>query len=255
MCRDQDHSCALRSEERLRDSSEEIRSAAAWARRLLERNPKAQIGVIVVPDLTRSRPSGRSRFLRQVLGRGGVSSFSGPLLGGVSVGPRRAADAGIRTGLIAVAARGNAVAIAISRGRGKGMGQARATGRQSCGRTASGNYLCRACARRQGAVPNCSACCAGVRKAASDASRKSNCRASGAAASRICSKLLAGRATALQRACEFQTIEAWRELLSGLASLDLTAPPMNLRAGRSTGCVSRRRILVFKWRTKARRCK
>ena len=37
------------------DSTQEIRGAAAWARRLLELDPAAQIGVVVVPDLMRER--------------------------------------------------------------------------------------------------------------------------------------------------------------------------------------------------------
>src|SRR5271170_760255 len=49
-----DHSAAV-ERRKLRDSSEEIRNAAAWARHLLESDPTAQIGVIVVPDLTGSR--------------------------------------------------------------------------------------------------------------------------------------------------------------------------------------------------------
>ncbi|HEX5226514.1 MAG TPA: PD-(D/E)XK nuclease family protein [Bryobacteraceae bacterium] len=40
---------------KLRDAKEEIRAAAVWSRRLLERNPGTRIGIIVAPDLTRSR--------------------------------------------------------------------------------------------------------------------------------------------------------------------------------------------------------
>src|ERR1700678_99359 len=40
---------------KLRDSSTEIRGAAAWARVLLESDPTTKIGIIVAPDLTRPR--------------------------------------------------------------------------------------------------------------------------------------------------------------------------------------------------------
>jgi ATP-dependent helicase/nuclease subunit B len=50
---------------KLRDASEEIRSAARWARHWLEREPEAQIGIIV-PDLTRLRPK-VERIFREVL--------------------------------------------------------------------------------------------------------------------------------------------------------------------------------------------
>jgi len=63
---------------RARDSSEEIRNAAAWARRVLESDPKAQIGVIVVPDLTRSR-SAVGRIFRQALDRAFHLSVGPPL--------------------------------------------------------------------------------------------------------------------------------------------------------------------------------
>ncbi len=57
----------------LLDSSAEIRSAAAWARTLLEADPTAQIGIVVAPDLTRLRPK-VERILREVLVPGGESS-------------------------------------------------------------------------------------------------------------------------------------------------------------------------------------
>ncbi len=49
----------------LRDSTEETRAAAAWARRLLEQDPSAQIGVIV-PNLTSSRGK-MDRIFRETL--------------------------------------------------------------------------------------------------------------------------------------------------------------------------------------------
>jgi ATP-dependent helicase/nuclease subunit B len=52
----------------LRDSAEETRAAAAWARRLLERSPSAQIGVIV-PNLTGTRAK-VERIFRETLDPG-----------------------------------------------------------------------------------------------------------------------------------------------------------------------------------------
>lgn len=49
--------CRPPERRRLPDSSAEIRSAAAWARGLLENDPETQIGIIVAPDLTRLRPA------------------------------------------------------------------------------------------------------------------------------------------------------------------------------------------------------
>src|SRR5579862_2662073 len=54
---------------RMRDSSHEMRSAAAWAGRLLEQDPETTIGIIVAPDLARSR-SKVERILSDVLGTG-----------------------------------------------------------------------------------------------------------------------------------------------------------------------------------------
>jgi len=64
---------------KMRDPSNEIRMAAAWARHLLESEPAAQIGVIVVPDLARLR-STVERIFRSALGRGFHLS-AGPSLG------------------------------------------------------------------------------------------------------------------------------------------------------------------------------
>ena len=55
---------------RLRDSAREIRSAAAWARRLLESDPATHIGIVVTPDLTRSRTQ-VERILGEILNPSG----------------------------------------------------------------------------------------------------------------------------------------------------------------------------------------
>jgi probable DNA repair protein len=54
---------------KVRDSAEEIRAAAGWARKILERDPAAQIGVIV-PELTSLR-SKVERVFRETLDPGG----------------------------------------------------------------------------------------------------------------------------------------------------------------------------------------
>jgi ATP-dependent helicase/nuclease subunit B len=51
---------------KLRDSTAEMRGAAVWARSLLEADPETQIGIIVAPDLTRSRAM-VERILSEVL--------------------------------------------------------------------------------------------------------------------------------------------------------------------------------------------
>src|ERR1700733_7673407 len=58
---------------KLRDSSAEIRASAAWARSLLETDPRTQIGIIVAPDVTRLRPK-VERVLGEVFDPGGQSS-------------------------------------------------------------------------------------------------------------------------------------------------------------------------------------
>jgi ATP-dependent helicase/nuclease subunit B len=51
---------------KLPDSSNEMRAAAQWARGLLEKDPTTQIGIVVVPDVTRAR-SKIERTLGEVL--------------------------------------------------------------------------------------------------------------------------------------------------------------------------------------------
>ena len=55
---------------RLRDSSDELRQAARWARRLLEQEPGTRIGIIV-PDLNRRRPR-VERIFREILDPAGI---------------------------------------------------------------------------------------------------------------------------------------------------------------------------------------
>ena len=93
---------------KLRDSSEEIRSAAAWARRLLEigsRNTNRHY-CCAGSDALRGRKW--NGFFGEVLGARGISPFRRAAARGISSSARRSAHAGIRTGQVALAARGNA---------------------------------------------------------------------------------------------------------------------------------------------------
>ena len=83
---------------KLRDSSEEIRSAAAWARRLLEADPETQIGIIVAPDLTRLRAK-VDRIFGEVLEPGAGSSDRERAFH-LSVGPALADYPAVRSALL-----------------------------------------------------------------------------------------------------------------------------------------------------------
>ena len=85
---------------KLRDSSEEIRSAAAWARRLLEADPTTKIGIIVAPDLTRPRAK-VERLFGEALDPGGASSEHGRAFH-LSVGPSLAEYPIVRAALLMV---------------------------------------------------------------------------------------------------------------------------------------------------------
>jgi ATP-dependent helicase/nuclease subunit B len=197
---------------RLRDSSEEIRNAAAWARRLLESDSMTQIGVIVVPDLTRSR-STLERIFRQTLDSAAHVSV-GPALGDYPV---------IRAALLLLEfAQG---ALPLSRAgmllRSPFLGGAAAEWSQRA--------LLDAKLRRKSlwdiSIPI-------LRDAAE------SCPQLQRVLRRVEKKLptldIAGLLEAFGwpgdrslSSDEFQTVEAWRDLLSSLASLDVIAPAMN----------------------------
>lgn len=77
---DQDRAAAAIERRRLRDSPDEIGSAAAWARRLLEQDPETTIGIIVAPDLSRPRAK-MERILSDILGAEAYHLSVGPGLG------------------------------------------------------------------------------------------------------------------------------------------------------------------------------
>jgi ATP-dependent helicase/nuclease subunit B len=208
----------------LRDSSDEIRSAAAWARHLLESDPTTQIGIIVMPDLTRLR-SAVGRIFRQALDRAVH----------LSVGPPLADYPLVRAALLMLEfAQG---AVPLSRVgmllRSPFLGGAEAEWslralldaklrRQSLWdmsvptlRDAAGScpQLQRVLRRVEDNLPNLN-----QEQAPSEWTRD-----------------IAGLLDAFgwpgdrtPSSAEFQTIDAWRGLLSNLASLDLTAPLFSL---------------------------
>jgi len=206
-----DHSAAV-ERRRMRDSSEEIRNAAAWARRLLESDPKTQIGVIV-PDLTRSRNS-LERIFRQALGEA-VHLSVGPPLGDYPV---------VRAALLMLEfALG---ALPLSRVgmllRSPFLAGAEAEWNQRA--------LLDAKLRRKSLwdinIPM-------LREAAGSCPQLQ--RLLWCVEKKLPTRDIAGLLVAFGwpgdrslSSGEFQTIEAWRGLLSDLASLDLTTPPMSL---------------------------
>ncbi len=203
----------------------EIRSAAAWARRLLESDPTTQIGIIVAPDLTRLRPK-IDRIFRRSSGSS-VSSFGGTVARGLSSGSRRSADAGIRTRANCPCRARECSCDRLSWAARKKNGASAHSWTRSYARTVCGICRCPGCAKRRAVAPNCSACC-GASKSSFESTRKRSRRVTGAVALRICWKLSAGRATALPAAANFRLSKPGAACCPSLASLDLTAPPMNL---------------------------
>ena len=207
-------------------------SAAAWARQLAgaqsentnrhdRRGPRLTRRALerIFRERTRSRATLDQRAFHLSVG---------PPLAEYPVGARRLLMLEFATGKLAVAACRDATAIAVSRRRGKGMGDARASSTPSFARTASWDLSPSSLREEAGVVPQLQRVLRRVEKKASDFSRRNSDRANGA---RAFAELLdafgwPGDRTPSSR--EFQTIEAWRGLLSSLASLDLTAPPMNL---------------------------
>jgi len=209
---------------KLRDSLDEIRGAAAWARRLLESNSKAQIGVIVVPDLTRSR-NAVERIFRQTLDRAAH----------LSVGPPLKDHPLVRAALLMLEfAQG---VLPLSRVgmllRSPFLGGAEAEGTERA--------LLDAKLRRKSLwnvsismLRDASASCPRLQRVLRRVEKGLQSlplEQASSAWSRDIPSLLDAFGWPGDRALsstEFQTIEAWRELLSGLASLDFTTSPMNL---------------------------
>jgi ATP-dependent helicase/nuclease subunit B len=218
---------------KLRDSTGEIRAAAAWARRLLEQEPKTQIGMVVVPDLTTIR-SKIERIFRATFEPGSDSSerehafhlsvgpplADYPIVGAAllmldfAVGSMALPRAGmlLRSPFLAGAeVERSKRALLDAKLRKRSVWDVGVTGlRDAAGSCPELQHLLRRVEKRVQSWPK--------EQRPSEWSRA------------IVDLLEAfgwpGERTPSSR--EYQTIEAWYELLSNLAALDLTTPSMNL---------------------------
>jgi ATP-dependent helicase/nuclease subunit B len=209
---------------KLRDSSGEIRSAAAWARKLLESDPKTQIGVIVVPDLTRSRTT-VDRIFRQTLDRAAHLS-AGPPLGDYPA---------VRAALLMLDFAQGALPLSragmLLRSPFLGGAEAEWSGRAQLDAKLRRHSLWDIdIAALRDAAGNCPQLQRVLRRVEKRLGNLPREQAPNAWSSEVAGLLDAfgwpGDRTL--SSVEFQTVEAWRGLLAALASLDLTAAPMNL---------------------------
>ncbi len=216
--------CSVPARRSLRDSSEEIRAAAAWARRLLESDPETLIGIIVAPDLTRLRPK--------------VDRTFGEVLEGafhLSVGPALAEYPLVRAALLMVEfalgkltlpRAGMLLRSPFAGGSEKEWGK-RAQLDAKLRKNGVWDLSLSRLREEAGSCPELQRVLRRVEKRIRE--RPEEQQASDW--SRRIEELLEAFGWPGNRAPssrEFQTIEAWRDLLFGLASLDRTAPPMNL---------------------------
>jgi len=218
---------------RVRDAYEEIRSAAAWSRRLLESNPKAQIGIIVVSDLTRSRGA-VERIFRQAL-EPGADAVDRERPFHLSVGPPLGDYPVVRAALLMLEfALG---ALPLSRAgmllRSPFLGGAEAEWNQRA--------LLDAKLRRRSvwdvSIPKlreAADSCPQLQRVLARVEKRLPALRKERAAGEW-SHDIAGLLDAFgwpgdrpPSSTEFQTIDAWRDLLSRVASLDLTTDPLNL---------------------------
>jgi ATP-dependent helicase/nuclease subunit B len=217
---------------KLCDSSEEIRSAAAWARRLLETDPATQIGIIVAPDLTRARPK-VERILLDVLHPGGQSAHERAFH--LSVGPSLAESPVVRSALLLLEfaqgslplpRAGMLLRSPFLGGSEKEWGK-RAQLDARLRKNGAWTVTVQSLRDDAGHCPELQRVLRRVEKLLRklpQEQRPSEWRQS-------IDDLLEAFGWPGDRtpnSLEFQTIEAWRDLLSSLASLDLTAAPMNI---------------------------
>ncbi|MBV9771285.1 MAG: PD-(D/E)XK nuclease family protein, partial [Bryobacterales bacterium] len=232
-----DYSAAL-ERRKLRDSSEEIRSAAKWARRLLEREPATQIGIIVAPDLTRLRPK-VERIFSEIFNTDGESGLRGRAFH-LSVGPSLAEYPIVRSALLIIqAASGEAASGRLLLPRAGMLLRSPfiAGSEREWSKRAQLDAKLRNHGRWEvtlsdlhdsaGSCPEFRRVLREVDKQLQNLPREQRM----SEWSRSIRDLLAASGWPGERiltSSEFQTVEALRVLLSSLASLDLTAPPMNL---------------------------
>jgi len=218
---------------KLRDSSEEIRASAAWARSLLETDPTTQIGIIVAPDVTRLRPK-VERLLGEVFDPGGESSERGRAFH-LSIGPPLAeypiVGAALlilefASGKLTLPRAGMLLRAPFLAGAEKEWGR-RAQLDARLRRNSVWEVSLSRLLEEAGSCPELQRVLRRVEKEL----RKLPEEQQPSEWARSIADLLdafgwPGGRTPSSR--EFQTIEAWRGLLSSFASLDLTAPPLNL---------------------------
>ncbi|MGA2877367.1 MAG: PD-(D/E)XK nuclease family protein [Bryobacteraceae bacterium] len=217
----------------LRDSSEEIRAAASWARGLLQADPKTQIGIIVAPDLTRLR-SKVERTLGEIIEPGGRSDEH-PRTFHVSIGPALAEYPTVRTALLMIEfAAGNLplprVGMLLRSPFAGGSEREWSKRAQLDAKLRKNSVWDLSIARLLDEAASCPELQRVLRRVEKHLRKLPEEQLPSEWSRGITDLLEAfgwpGDRTPSSR--EFQTMEAWRSLVSSLASLDLTAPPMNL---------------------------
>ena len=227
----QSYSAAI-DRRKLSDSSEEIRSAAAWARRLLVADPTTRIGIIVAPDLTRSR-SRVARILGEALQPGGGSEPArafhlsvGPSLGEYPMVLAALLMLEFTLGKLPLPRLGMLLRSPFLGGAEKEWGK-RA---QLDVKLRKNGVWDVSPSRLLDEAGSCPELQRALRRLQKQMRKMPEEQLPGEWSQGIAELLQAfgwpGDRT--PSSSEFQTIEAWRGLLSNFASLDLTAPPMNL---------------------------
>jgi len=214
-----------RERRKLADSSAEIRSAAAWARGLLEKDPETQVGIIVAPDLTRLRPN-LDRILGKILGEGVFHLSVGPLLAEYPLVRSALLMLEFAAGALPLPRAGMLLRSPFLGGSEKEWGK-RA---QLDARLRKNGIWELSLSRLLEEASSCPELQRVLRKC-NKRLRKIADEQPPSGWSACIEDLLEALGWPGDRApssVEFQTIEAWRGLLSSLESLDLTAPWMNL---------------------------
>jgi ATP-dependent helicase/nuclease subunit B len=218
---------------KLRDSAEEIRSAAAWARSLLEADPTTQIGIIVAPDLTRLRPK-VERLFGDALEPGAERSdrerafhlSAGPSLAEYPVIRAALLMVELASGKLPLPRAGMLLRSPFPGGSEKEWGK-RALLDAKLRKNGLWDVSLSRLLEEAGSCPELQRVLRRVQKQL----RKLPEEQLSSAWSQSIADLLDAFGWPGDRAPgsrEFQTIGAWHKLLSSLASLDFTAAPMNL---------------------------
>jgi len=217
-----DHSPAPQRR-KLRDSSGEIRGAAAWARSLIEADPTTKIGIIVAPDLTRLRPR-VDRIFREILA-GAFHLSVGPSLAEYPLVRAALLMLDFASGRLPLPRAGMLLRSPFLGGSEKEWGK-RA---QLDARLRKNSVWDITLPRLLEEAGSCTELQRLLRRVEKQL-RKPPPEQQASEWSRSIADLLDAFGWPGDRtpgSDEFQTLEAWRGLLSNLASLDLAAPPMN----------------------------